>query len=99
MSQPIAIGSLPHPLAWHNPPPEWRLTRDGLTVTTAARTDLFADPTGTAPTLTAHRLTGPEPGGDYTLRARVAVEFQTTYDAAVLLLYGDERHWAKLCLE
>ena len=37
--------------------------------------------------------------GDYTLGARVGVDFEATFDAGVLMLYSDERRWAKLCFE
>ena len=39
------------------------------------------------------------PAGDFTLGARVRVEFASMYDAGVLLLHARERHWAKLCFE
>jgi uncharacterized protein len=33
------------------------------------------------------------------LAARVDVRFAATFDAGALVLWGDERRWAKLCLE
>ena len=47
----------------------------------------------------AGRFTGLPPGGDFTLAARVSVEFASTFDAGVLLLHAAERQWAKLCFE
>jgi regulation of enolase protein 1 (concanavalin A-like superfamily) len=40
-----------------------------------------------------------EPSGDFLLSARVRVDFAATFDAGVLLVRRDERHWAKLCFE
>ena len=40
-----------------------------------------------------------EPSGDFALSARVGVEFASSYDAGVLVLFRDESSWAKLCFE
>ena len=40
-----------------------------------------------------------EPRGDFVLSAKVAVEFASTYDAGVLVLFRDALCWAKLCFE
>lgn len=71
-----------------------------LRMTAAARTDLFVDPAGTVGELPgAGRLVGLPPGGDFSLAARVTVDFGSVYDAGVLVLYASERRWAKLCFE
>ncbi|KQZ08125.1 DUF1349 domain-containing protein [Agromyces fucosus] len=45
-------------------------------------------------------LLGFTPEGDFTLSARTrVVSERTTFDAAVLGLWCDEDHWAKLCFE
>jgi len=49
-------------------------------------------------TLNAPRLLGAATG-DFLLSARVSVGFASTFDAGVLLLYGHDRLWAKLCFE
>jgi regulation of enolase protein 1 (concanavalin A-like superfamily) len=49
--------------------------------------------------LNAATLLGVPPAGDFQLSARVSVDFASTFDAGVLLLWIDERHWAKLCFE
>ncbi|WP_208867453.1 DUF1349 domain-containing protein [Streptomyces himastatinicus] len=41
-------------------------------------------------------MLGQPPAGDFQLSARVSVGFSSTFDAGVLLLWIDERHWAKL---
>jgi regulation of enolase protein 1 (concanavalin A-like superfamily) len=41
----------------------------------------------------------PIPDGDWQFSARVRVDFHEQFDAGVLLLWSDERHWAKLCFE
>jgi regulation of enolase protein 1 (concanavalin A-like superfamily) len=60
---------------------------------------MFVDPAGADQVPDAGRFIGLPPGGDFTLAARVSVEFGSMFDAGVLLLYAGERHWAKLCFE
>ena len=83
-----------------NPPPGCRVTNgETLTLTAAGRTDMFVDPAGADQVPDAGRFVGLPPGGDFTLAVRVSVEFASTFDAGVLLVYAAERQWAKLCFE
>jgi hypothetical protein len=83
-----------------SPPPGCRITNgETLTLTAAARTDMFVDPAGADQVPDAGRFVGLPPGGDFTLAARVGVEFASMFDAGVLLVYAAERQWAKLCFE
>ena len=101
----MKLPNLPFALAPEgSPPPGCRVTNgETLTLTAARRTDMFVDPAGTDQDQDqvpdAGRFVGLPPGGDFMLAARVGVEFGSTFDAGVLLLYADERHWAKLCFE
>ena len=70
-----------------------------LTLTAGPRTDLFVDPQGAEPALNAPRQLTDLPAGDFQLSARVTVDHAATFDAGVLLLYANDRAWAKLCLE
>lgn len=83
-----------------SPPPGCRITNgETLTLTAAGRTDMFVDPAGADQVPDAGRFVGLPPGGDFTLAARVSVEFASMFDAGVLLVYAAERQWAKLCFE
>lgn len=97
----LKLPSLPFALEPEgSPPPGCRVTNgETLTLTAAARTDMFVDPAGVDQVPDAGRFTGLPPGGDFTLAARVSVEFASTFDAGVLLLHAAERQWAKLCFE
>src|SRR6202000_3144656 len=97
----VALSSVPFPLeASGNPPLTARVTGDILTVTSAPATDLFVDPAGDEGARPdAGRLTGLPDDRDFTLSARVSVQFKSVFDAGVLLLYLSERRWAKLCYE
>jgi uncharacterized protein len=78
---------------------EWDRGDDMLRVVAGPRTDWFVDPGGREPRMNAPGLVGAAPGGDFLLGARVAVEFGASFDAGVLVLWRDERTWAKLCFE
>ena len=69
-----------------------------------AHTDFYVNPGGAdsgdaESMLNAATLLGSPPPGDFQFRARVSVDFASQYDAGVLLLWIDERHWAKFCFE
>jgi hypothetical protein len=71
-----------------------------LTLTSGAKSDLFIDPAGEEGARPdVGRLTGLPGDRDFTLAARVTVQFASVFDAGVLLLYLSERRWAKLCYE
>jgi len=63
------------------------------------QTDLFCPPDGGPPTLNAPLLLADPPEEDFVLSARVEAELRATFDAGALLLWHDERTWAKLALE
>ena len=95
----MSVAGVPFPVRWLNEPTSWRATEDTLTVVAGPDTDWFVDPQETsAPKLNAPALVG-DSRGDFQLGARVTVDFAGTYDAGVLMLYADDRSWAKLCFE
>ena len=95
----VRLPGIPEALHWAAPPVDWELnTEQELRITAGPRTDLFIDPGQTAVFGNAPRLLF-TPEGDFMLQARVTVDFAATFDAGVLLLYGDDAVWAKLCFE
>ncbi|MEO8267964.1 MAG: DUF1349 domain-containing protein [Ilumatobacteraceae bacterium] len=84
----------------------WRRDeRAGAVMASApAHTDLYVNPGGEGSgdaesMLNAATLLGTSPAGDFQLAARVTVDFAAQYDAGVLLIWIDARHWAKFCFE
>ncbi len=84
----------------------WKVSGTPAMVTASAlpHSDIFIDPGAgiqleAEPMLNAATLLGVPPDGDFQFSARVTVEFASTYDAGVLLLWADDRHWGKLCFE
>jgi len=99
MDDSLHLSGVPFPLRWRLMPERWRVGKGAsLSIGAGARTDLFVDPQGTGPSLSAPRLLG-SPRGDFQLAARVTVDFADTFDAGVLLLYAHDSAWAKLCFE
>jgi regulation of enolase protein 1 (concanavalin A-like superfamily) len=101
---PVRLRNIPFDLQWEVPPEHWEpavspgLGESGLLIEAGPLTDLFVSPDDLEPTLNAPRLLG-VPDHRFQLSALVEVEFASTFDAGVLLLWAHDRSWAKLCLE
>jgi uncharacterized protein len=97
----LVLPGVPFPLDHSgNPQLEAELAGTSLKLAGAAGTGLFIDPAadGTPPQ-DAGRVTGLPADRDFTLSARVTVDFGSVFDAGVLLLHVTEHRWAKLCYE
>jgi regulation of enolase protein 1 (concanavalin A-like superfamily) len=70
-----------------------------LTIEAVPRSDLFRDPQGAEPQLGAARRLVEPPEGDWLLSARVQADLCAAFDAGALILWADERTWAKLAFE
>jgi regulation of enolase protein 1 (concanavalin A-like superfamily) len=88
-----------HPDTW-----AWQPDRGALVATAPGHTDFYVNPggaeAGDAESLhNAATLLGTPPPGDFLFSADVTVDFKSQYDAGVLMLWIDERNWAKFCFE
>ncbi|WP_265520530.1 DUF1349 domain-containing protein [Oerskovia flava] len=105
MSPTLHVPGIPVDLR-PSPGSSWQVdpAAGALEVTAAPHSDIFVDP-GEGDQVTSHTLLnavtllGEAPAGDFQLTARVTADFGATFDAGVLLLWLDEKHWAKLCFE
>ena len=99
MTTTITLGDISHPFTWEGEPRTAQIDEThALRITAGAKTDFFIDPAGQSEQGNAPRLMcSPDP--QFTLSARVGVEFAATYDAGVLFLYVHPTCWAKLCFE
>jgi uncharacterized protein len=104
MARPMAeptIDIVPGVLArfhWLGAPVDASLDDRALSIAAGARTDWFIDPGSGQVMLNAPALVAPL-AGDFTLSARVEAAMQSTFDAGALVLWQDERTWAKLAFE
>jgi regulation of enolase protein 1 (concanavalin A-like superfamily) len=87
------------PLRWGVEPVRYDADDQALRIEAGPKTDIFIDPAGDGKYLSAPRLLGAPPEGDFQFAARVSVDFAADFDAGVLLLWADEQRWAKLCFE
>jgi regulation of enolase protein 1 (concanavalin A-like superfamily) len=95
----FTLTGVPLEFRWTVPPTECGLHDGVLTAIAAATTDVFVHPASAQVTLNAPRALAALPDGDWQLSARVRVGFRDSFDAGVLLLWGDDTQWAKLCFE
>lgn len=99
MTNDVTLSAIPHPLHWETAPADFTQRDAGaLRMTAAPRTDFFIDPRGDVTLTNSARLLF-TPAPRFILSAHARADLVATYDAAVLMLYVDDSHWAKLCLE
>jgi regulation of enolase protein 1 (concanavalin A-like superfamily) len=105
MSDVLDVAELPFPTVPSQAGVWRRGEQSGAVVADApGHTDLYVNPAGADSAdaeslLNAPTLLGLPPAGDFRFSARVTVDFRAQYDAGVLLLWLDERHWGKFCFE
>lgn len=95
------LSVLPDELQWKNDPVDWKVGADNsLSITAGAKTDWFVEPSGSdwVKSNAPAALFNP-PGGDFLLSAKVTVNFTSTFDAGVLMLYERDDLWGKVCFE
>lgn len=93
------LSMLPAPATWDVPPVASSIDNDEtLSITAGQESDLFCDPGQDVAKHNSPRLLfAPDPR--FTLSALVHVDFRSTFDAGVLMIYAGETSWAKLCFE
>jgi regulation of enolase protein 1 (concanavalin A-like superfamily) len=95
---PVLKG-VPAPLRWRNSPVAWSAEGgDTLSITAGKATDWFISPFDGKVSANSPMLLF-QPADDFVLRAKVTVGFRSQWDAGVLVVYADEKTWAKLCFE
>lgn len=96
----FTLSAIPAPLTWRNLPDEWSSNgSDCLSIHAGKLTDLFIDPAGAVNIDNVPAALFSPPDASFLLRAKVKVDFVTTFDAGVLQLWVDQQRWAKLCFE
>jgi uncharacterized protein len=98
-AEQIGIPRIPVALRWDGgASSSYRLRDDDLVIDAGPCTDLFINPNRTAEALDApHVLACAQ--GDFQLRARIRIDLAARSDAGGLLVWLNDRAWAKLGLE
>ena len=89
----------PFGLEWEVMPASWHFDGNAARVRAAGHTDNFVDPTGSVVALNGARAVALAPREPWQFAVRVTVDFRASYDAGALMLWSDERQFAKLCFE
>lgn len=96
----FTLPSIPSELEFVNAPTEWRVENENeLLIRAGANTDWFFDPSSDSKSDNAPVALFRTRAENFTLRARVQVEFASTFDAGVLQLRVRDEVWGKLCFE
>jgi len=94
------LPSLPGPLSWLKQPLAWHVESDDtLIIDAGSETDWFVDPAADVVKDNAPVALFAPPDKEFTLNAKVTVDFASTFDAGVLMIRASTTHWAKLCFE
>lgn len=93
------LSPLPVELTWQNEPLDWKIEQNVLSMTAGAMTDWFTDPANEDAKGNAPSALFTPPDADFSLSAKVKVDFASTYDAGVLRIHERDDLWAKLCFE
>jgi len=95
----VTLKAIPAAMRWTNTPASVAVRGDdGLEIVSTGQTDWFVSPLDHTAWASSPRLLFDADAG-FVLRAKVTVDFKAKWDAGLLLVYEDDAHWAKLCLE
>lgn len=97
----LSLPAIPSDLHWKNDPAAWNIGADGsLSITAGAKTDWFVEPSGSDwVSSNAPAALFTPPVEHFLLSAKVTVNFASTFDAGVLMLYERDDLWGKVCFE
>ena len=92
------LTEVPTTFRWLGTPADASLGAGALSISAGPGEDWFIDPGSGATTLNAPALVG-SLTGNFTLSAHVDAGFKSTFDAGALVVWHDDRTWAKLAYE
>ena len=96
----FTLPPLPSELTWKNEPVSFATPGNAsLDILAGPLSDWFHNPGSQAVTRNAPVALFTPPAENFSLSAKVNVEFKSTYDAGVLFVYVNDETWAKLCFE
>jgi regulation of enolase protein 1 (concanavalin A-like superfamily) len=94
-----SLDGVPGPLMWQHAPAQWKIeSGKTLSITGGKETDWFANPFDGSQKDNTSRLLF-KPADDFVLSSKLTVDFNSQWDAGVLVLYVNDALWAKLCFE
>ena len=94
----LSIADLPGTSEWKNAAVASTMEKGRLNIVAGPSTDWYISPLDGKSSSNAPLLLF-RPAGDFVLTAKLEVEFGAQWDAGVLMIYADDRNWAKFALE
>jgi regulation of enolase protein 1 (concanavalin A-like superfamily) len=99
VAQELRVPAIPYPLYLENSALEVKaIGNNHLRMVAPEKTDLYTTSDGKYVTNKSPRLLF-KPDSLFILTARIHLDFKSKWDAGVLLIYNDSRHYAKFCFE
>lgn len=98
-AQEIKISSIPYIMHFENKVLDYEIISDNhLRIVAPANTDLYTAADSSHIVNKSPRLLF-KPDSNFILSAKIKLEFNSMWDAGVLLIYNDSSHYAKFCFE
>ncbi len=97
-AQTLSFPGLPGPLEWKNTPARFERGENALTIEAGPKTDWYISPLDGETHSNAPLLLF-EPAAEFVFTARITASLAHQWDAGTLMVYADERTWAKFALE
>lgn len=97
-AQVLQLASIPYPLAWEQPPQDFKLTSNGIIIDSGPKTDLYSSVDGEKSTNNVPKLLF-KPDSNFIFTVKVKPDFHKTYDGGSLIVYHDQENWGKLLFE
>jgi regulation of enolase protein 1 (concanavalin A-like superfamily) len=97
-AETFRLPAIPYELSWHNTPLSWEVSDGTLSLTGGKGSRLFVDPQRLSRADSAP-IALFEPDDTFLFSCKMTVEFNSVFDAGVLMIYADSNRWAKLCFE
>ena len=98
-AQSLDIKAIPYAMHFENTPLNYKvLTDNEISITAPENSDLFISPDGGYKTDKSPRLLF-SPDSDFILTAKIKLDFNSNWDAGVLMVFNDNQHFAKFCFE
>jgi uncharacterized protein len=98
-AQEITLKAIPYLMHFENSLTNYEIVSDDqIRFSAPSQTDLFFSPDGDYVINKSPRLIF-KPDSNFILSAKIQLYFKSKWDAGDLIIYNDDRHWAKFCFE
>jgi regulation of enolase protein 1 (concanavalin A-like superfamily) len=98
-AQEVSIKAIPYVMHFENTPLDYKVISDNhIQISAPEKTDLFISPDGYYEINKSPRLLF-KPDSDFIFTSKISLRFNSKWDAGVLIIYNDSKHFVKFCFE